>query len=192
MRAAEGWTPSCCHVRDRLLALPWQAPRQQRQRPGCRCQHGRPLPADKPAISSSNSDSTARLLPCSLTLLAAAQPGSSGGGGPQQTVDAATFLSSGTAAHAAMTVLGCVLGDAVGLGVTEQLLGAGLSLPAALGYILPLAGMCLAGTAAAERLEEFAKLKRVFQAQLIPQLAQLPIWVSGLETRVAHCLGSDS
>lgn len=91
-----------------------------------------------------------------------------------------------------MTVLGCVLGDAVGLGVTEQLLGAGLSLPAALGYILPLAGMCLAGTAAAERLEEFAKLKRVFQAQLIPQLAQLPIWVSGLETRVAHCLGSDS
>ncbi|KAL4422843.1 hypothetical protein ABPG75_009040 [Micractinium tetrahymenae] len=79
-----------------------------------------------------------------------------------------------------MTALGCVLGDAAGLGVTAQLMGAGLSLPAALGYIVPLAGMCLAGTMAAESLDEFARLKRVFQAELIPQLGQLPLWGLGL------------
>ncbi len=110
--------------------------------------------------------------------MAAVQPGNSGGREPPQIVGAATLLGGGTAAHAAMTALGCVLGDAAGLGVTAQLAGTGLSLSAALGYILPLAGMCLAGTAVAERLEEFAKLKRVFQAELIPQLAQLPSWVS--------------
>lgn len=175
MRATELERPTPSHVvLEGPFAARWQQRRGRRRR---RCLQENSEDGTTTAIirGSFSGRPETRPVPCSLTLLAAVQPGSSGE--QPQTASAAALLGGGCAAHAAMTALGCALGDAAGLGVTAQLVGTDLSLPAALGYTVPLAGMCLAGTAAAERLEEFARLKRVFQAELIPQLAQLPTWV---------------
>lgn len=126
--------------------------------------------------------------PLSLALLAALQPGGSSGGSAPPPVSPAVFLWTSTAGHAAMVVLGTALGDRQGLGVSAQLFSsAALSLPAAVGFALPLGALCWLSTRAAESVPEFAALKELLKKELIPQLAAQPQYVRSGPRLVFGC-----
>ena len=70
-----------------------------------------------------------------------------------------------------------------GLDVSGQLLHSGPNLPAALAFMLPLLAACYYGVSAADQLEGFGTMRKMFKQTLIPQMQNLPGWVGGC------CLG---